>query len=123
MKFMPFSDFYFIFKLIFPFQNRGKRYTYLQVLTWRAGSARKLTWRARPLRGCDAAERPRGRAVGGPREAQVAHRARSCGRKPCVSTRATWTTVWGATWQEGGVGIWRAHGLVGLGKMIGAVTQ
>ena len=24
MKFMPFSDFYFIFKLIFPFQNRRK---------------------------------------------------------------------------------------------------
>ena len=32
------------------------------------------------------------------------------------------TPVWGATWHER-VGIWRAHGLVGPGKMIGAVTQ
>ena len=37
---------------------------------------------------------------------------------PCKST---WAPVWGATWQ--GVGIWTAHGLVGLGKFIGAVTQ
>ena len=41
-----------------------------------------LTWRAGPLRGCDAALRPRGRATGGPRGAQVAHRARTRGRWP-----------------------------------------
>ena len=49
---------------------------------WQAGPARKLTWRAGPLRGCDVALRPRGRAAGGPREAQVAHRARTRGRRP-----------------------------------------
>ena len=32
------------------------------------------------------------------------------------------TPVWGATWQER-VGIWRAHGLVGLGKIVRAVTR
>ena len=47
----------------------------------------KLTWRAGPPRGCDVALRPRGRAVGGPREAQVAHRARTRGRRPHVSAR------------------------------------
>ena len=36
----------------------------------------------RPPRGCDAALRPRGRAVGGPCEAQVAHRTRTRGRRP-----------------------------------------
>ena len=41
-----------------------------------------LTWRAGPLRGCDAALRPRARATGGPRGAQVAHRARTPGRWP-----------------------------------------
>ena len=35
-------------------------------------TARKLTWRAGPPRGCDMALRPRGRAAGSPREAQVA---------------------------------------------------
>ena len=34
---------------------------------------------------------------------------------------STRTPVWGATWQRG-VGIWRAHGLVGPGKIFGAVT-
>ena len=58
-----------------------------------------LTWRAAPPRGCDAALRPRGRATGGPREAQVVNRARTGGRRPRGST---WTPVWGATWQ--GVG-------------------
>ena len=29
--------------------------------------------------------------------------------------------MWGATWQ--GVDRWRAHGLVGPGKMIGAITR
>ena len=41
-----------------------------------------LTWRAGPPRGCDAALRPRGRAAGGPREAWVADRARTRGRRP-----------------------------------------
>ena len=42
--------------------------------------------------------RPRGRAAGGPRKAQVAHRERTRGRRRRVSTR---TPVWGATWQVG----------------------
>ena len=46
-----------------------------------------LTWHAGPLRGCDAALRPRGRAAGGPRESQVAHRAQTRGKRPRVSTR------------------------------------
>ena len=83
-----------------------------------SGASGELTWRAGPPHGCDAALRPRGRAAGGPREAQAAHRARTHGRRPLVSTR---TPVWGATWQ--GVSRWRAHGLVGPGKMIGAVTR
>ena len=37
--------------------------------------------------------RPRGRAAGGPREAQEAHRARTRGRRPRVSTRSTGTPV------------------------------
>ena len=58
----------------------------------------ELTWRAGPPRGCDVALRPPGRAAGGPREAQVAHRARTRGRRPRGSTR---TPVRGATWQKG----------------------
>ena len=57
------------------------------MLTWRAGPGGVLTWRVGPPRGCDAALRPRGRAVGGPREAQVVHRARTRGRRPRLSTR------------------------------------
>ena len=53
--------------------------------------ASRLRWRADvargPPRGCDAALRPRGRAAGGPREAQAAHRARTRGRRPHVSTQ------------------------------------
>ena len=70
-------------------------------------------WRAGPPRGCDAALRPRGRAAGGPRKAQVAHKARTCGRRPRVSTRVHADAREGATWREG-VGIWRAHGLVAM---------
>ena len=58
-------------------------------------------WRAGPRRGCDATLRPRARAAGGPREAQVAHRARTRGRTPRVSTPVLAATVWGATWQGG----------------------
>ena len=36
--------------------------------------------------------------------------------------RSTRTPMWGATWQWG-VGIWRAHGLVGPSKKFGAVTE
>ena len=46
-----------------------------------------LTWRVGPPRGCNATLRPRGKAAGGPLEAQVAHRARTQGRRPCVATR------------------------------------
>ena len=45
------------------------------------------SWRAGLPRGCDVALRPRGRAMGGPREAQKTHRARTSGRRPCVFTR------------------------------------
>ena len=44
-----------------------------------ADVARKLTWHAGPVRGCDAALRPRGRAARGPREARV---ARARGKRP-----------------------------------------
>ena len=60
-----------------------------------------LTCRAGPSRGCDAALRPRGKAAGGPREAQMAHRARTRGRRPCVSTRVCADARRGATWQGG----------------------
>ena len=55
-------------------------------MTWRVGLGDELTWRAGPPCGCDAALRPRGRAAGGPREAQVAHRTLTRGRRPRVST-------------------------------------
>ena len=88
---MPFSDFYFLFKCIFKvisLLKSRKRVTNQQVMTWHAG----------PPRGCDAALRPRGKAAGGLRGAQEAHRARTRGRRPRLSTR---TSVWGATWQGG----------------------
>ena len=56
-------------------------------MTWRAGLANELTWRAGPPRGCNVALRPRGRGTGGPREVQVAHRARTHGRRRRMSTR------------------------------------
>ena len=55
-------------------------------MTWRAGPCGELTWRTGPPRGCDAALWPRGRAAGCPREVQEAHRARTRGRRPRVST-------------------------------------
>ena len=72
----------------------------------------ELTWRAGPPRGCDAALRPRGRAVGGPREAQVAHKARTLGRRPHVSTRFHADAREGHH-VAGKVGSWRAHGYSG----------
>ena len=59
-----------------------------------------LTWRAGPSRGCDVALRPRGRAVGGPHEAQVAHRAQTRGRRPRVPTQVHADAREGATWRE-----------------------
>ena len=56
-------------------------------MTWQAEPSGTLTRCAGPPRGCDAALRPRGRAAGGPHEAHVAHRARTRGRRPRVSTR------------------------------------
>ena len=76
------------------------------------GPARELTWRTGPPRGCGAALRPRGRAVGGPREAQVVHMARTRGRRPLVSTRVHADAREGHH-VAGKVGKWRAHGLVG----------
>ena len=57
------------------------------MMTWQVGLGCELTWHAGPPRGCDTALRPRGRAAGGPRKAQMAHRARTCGRRPRVSMR------------------------------------
>ena len=54
---------------------------------WRAGLGGELTWHTGPPRGCDAALRPRGKAAGGPREAQVAHKAWTRGTRPRVSTQ------------------------------------
>ena len=97
LKFMSFFRFLFDFLLsIFFIKIAKKGISYLQVMTWRSGPGGELTWHAGPPRRCDVALRPRGRVVGGLREAQVAHRARTRGRRPRVST---WTPVWGATWQ------------------------
>ena len=46
-----------------------------------------LTWHGGPPRRCDVGLRPRGRAAGGSREAQVAHKTQTRGRSPRVSTR------------------------------------
>ena len=81
-----------------------------------------MTWHAGPLCGCDAALRPRGRAVGGPREAQETHMARTRGRRPRVSTQVHVGACVGHHVARG-VGIWRAHGSVGLGKIVGVVMR
>ena len=126
----PFSDFYLIFiwywlsTLFIKITKKG--ISYLQVMTWRAGPVDELTWRAGPQRGCNVALRPRGRATGGPPEAQVAHRARTRGRMPRVSMRVHADACEGATWRERlarEASEWRAHGLVGSSESIGAVTQ
>ena len=49
---------------------------------------RRVDMAAGPPYGCDVALRPRGKAAGGPREAQEAHRARTRGRRPRVSMRS-----------------------------------
>ena len=53
-------------------------------LTWH--EAAELTWCDRPPRGCDAALRPHDRAASGPHDAQVAHKARTRGKRPRMST-------------------------------------
>ena len=114
MKFMPFfrflCDFKLIFRLIFLLKI-AKKWGFFIPQTprmTRHGCRRG----ARDQRRCDVALKPRGRAAHGPREAQVARtrgrRPRGC---PCGAPRGR------------GVVRWRAHGLVGHGKYIGAVTQ
>ena len=80
---MPFYDFLFDFLFIFSLLKSRKR-ELLTCRCWRAKRAQRQadTWRAGPSHGCDVALRPRGRAVGGPREAQEAHRAQPRGRRP-----------------------------------------
>ena len=56
-------------------------------MTWQAEPGGTLTWHTGLPRGCDAALRPRDRAAGGPCDAYVAHRARTRGNRPRVSTR------------------------------------
>ena len=114
LKFVPFLK-YLIFKLIFLTKI-------VKMGVFWSTDPRMLTWRAGPPCGYDAALRPRDRAAGGPREAQEVHRARTHGRRPRVSTRVLADTRVGRQVARG-VGIWRAHGLVGPGKMIGAVTR
>ena len=81
----PFSNFYLIFKLIFiniPYLKIAKRRFLPAGADVASRATGVLTWRAGPPRGCDAAPRPCGRATGGPRGAQVAHKARTRGRWP-----------------------------------------
>ena len=83
--------------------------------TWRA----ELTWRARPMRmrhGTEATWQGRTWPMRGAGDVRV---AQTRGRRPRESTRMP---VRGATWQRG-TGSWRAHGLVGPGYRIGAVTH
>ena len=83
---------------------------------------RKLILRAGPPRGCDATLRPRGRAAGGPREEQVAHRARTRGSRPSGSTRVHADARVGCH-MAGGLAFGGPTGLVGPGESIGVVTQ
>ena len=124
----PFLDFYFIFlnftKCILSLKNR-KKWGFIRRtagLTWHTG-ARKTDWRGtRDPRGCNAAHKATWQSRASPHEAQVAHRARTRGRRPRGSTQVH------ADAREGRhvvrrVGEWRAHGLVGPGYRIGAVTH
>ena len=78
--------------------------------------------RADVARGCDAALRPRGKAMGGQREAQVAHRAQTRGRRPRVST---WVHADACEGRHvaGKVSNWRAHEYSGPWLGSGVVTQ
>ena len=69
---MPFSDFYLIFKVIFyliKLQKGGELTAGDDVAQ---GPRRQADMARRSARGCDVALRPRGRAMAGPRGAQVA---------------------------------------------------
>ena len=72
---------------------------------------------ARMRRGAEATWQGCGWPTRGARGAQGVD-TRQEGTRVHASTR---TPVWGATWQR--VGIWRAHGIVGPGKIVGAVTR
>ena len=81
------------------FKSQKKGFTYLQVLTWRAGPPGKLMWHARPPRGCDVALRPRGRAwVAHARRMWRTGRRHVAGGHACPRVHAM--PVWGTTWQE-----------------------
>ena len=69
--------------------------------------------------GCDATRKAMMQGRVGPREAQVAHKARTRGKRPRGSMRMP---VRGASWREEG---WKLEGprVSGPGKMIGAVMQ
>ena len=85
-------------------------------ITARADVARGTTAQVR--RGAEATWQSRGWPTRGARGAQGPDTWQEATRVH-GSTR---TPVWGAMWQER-VGIWSAHGLVGLGKKFGAVMQ
>ena len=103
----PFWDFNlnfneFLISISYLKSQKGVFYLFHRPWCWRGTRSwygAELTWRAGPPRGCDAALRRRDRAAGGPRKAQVAHKVRTRGRRPRVSTR---TPVWGTTWRGGG---------------------
>ena len=80
--------------------NSRKGVNLPQLMTWWAGLGGELTWHQGPVRGCNVASRPRGRATAGPREAQVALTGPR--RRPLGAPRGMW-----------GVRIWRAHGYSG----------
>ena len=74
------------FKVLSLLKSRKREFTYLQDdlasgARWRTDVVRETTARVR--RGTDATWQ----SCSGPCEAQVAHRARTCGRRPRVSTR------------------------------------
>ena len=105
----PFSDFYFIFNLIFTnfsYLKLQKKW-FLTCRRWRGEreSWRADTWRVGPPSGCDVALRPRGRATGGPRVAKwrtggaatwqvatrpIAPRGRPCGAPRVLDIEETW---------------------------------
>ena len=62
------------------------------------------------------------RATGGPSEAQVVHKTLTRGRRPSGPRGSMWAPVWGATWQCGRQ-MEGPTGIVGLGKIVGAVTR
>ena len=102
-EFMKFYAFFrFLFDFLFYFFTKIAKRGFITCRCWRGERElrRADTWCAGPPHGCDVALRPRGRAVGGPRGAQEAHRARTRGRRggwqmegPRVS--GPWLVIWG----------------------------